>query len=149
MGLTVYDNNDIPLGLLAGILYSIGTLLMNQAIRAGGPTSVVILVTSLYPFVILFLDIVEGSPLTWNQIVGSSVALVALVLITKPSDTAEVAESSHPQDRWGIWWKLLCFISTILYALWVYCLAKAAPYLAGPVAVWQSAGVFQIARQDS
>jgi len=140
VGFASNDSDDIPLALAAGAFYSGGTLAMIQSIRSGGPTGVVVLVTSLYPFVVLVLNM--GSTLTLptiKQAGGSVVAFAALFLV------AETDTSNSDEGHKGLWWLVLSIVATIGFAMWVFCLEHAVPYPEGPVAIWQAVGTIAIA----
>ena len=72
----------VAYGLLNGVFAGLGGIAFFEALRRGGPASLVVPLTSLYPLItVLLAIIVLRERLNGRQYVGVAVAMVALFLL--------------------------------------------------------------------
>lgn len=70
--------------LISGLLAGIGLILFYTAFSMGGPASLIVPITGLYPAIAVIVSrIVLREPLTKFHILGLILALVAILLLTK------------------------------------------------------------------
>lgn len=78
-----YHPHGTLYALLTGLVGAVGTLLFFAALKRAPSTTGVVMVTALYPLVVIVLALLFlREPITLRQSVGAALALVALVLLS-------------------------------------------------------------------
>ncbi|MCP5109833.1 MAG: EamA family transporter [bacterium] len=78
-----HNRRGVTYGLLNGVFAGLGGIAFFEALRRGGPASLVVPLTSLYPLITVVLAIVVlRERLNGRQRAGVVVAMVALFLLT-------------------------------------------------------------------
>eukprot|EP00401_Gymnodinium_catenatum_P067351 CAMPEP_0117560672 /NCGR_PEP_ID=MMETSP0784-20121206/53996_1 /TAXON_ID=39447 /ORGANISM="" /LENGTH=346 /DNA_ID=CAMNT_0005358087 /DNA_START=56 /DNA_END=1096 /DNA_ORIENTATION=- len=109
---------QIGLSLLAGIGYAQGSMWMINSISAGGPAGIVVTASSLYPVLVLLLNMAFlHQPLSLAQGGGTVVAAASIVCFMEPEqDDSEATRASAGTVRWlG-----LCMLSMCGFAVWTF-----------------------------
>lgn len=109
---------QIGLSLTGGAGFAQGSFWMLNSIAAGGPGSVVIMVTSMYPVAVLMLNMIFLQH-RLSLVQGGGVVIAAasiLCFVNAEDDSSEVR--SGPEAT--LWWLWLCMLSVLAYAVWVF-----------------------------
>lgn len=134
--------SQLGLSIASGAAYGAGAVNMIDALAAGGKVGVVVIISSMYPLITLFLNtlVLQERP-TLREGFGCCIALGVILLMAdgKHGPAPDKGAPPPPPQQRDVNWVAAAVCSLVGFGLWSFG-AEVCSSNAGPSSMWQAFG---------